>query len=473
MMIILLRTNFISVRILNALLLLALLVACLQRAQAALPNKDEKPNIIIIMADDLDSKQLSCYGGVNIKTKYIDQLASEGMKFNTLVASEAMCVPTRASLFTGLYPARHGAYQNHKQVYPELKSIIHYLNAVGYRVGLAGKDHVTKPVSIFPFDRVGGFEPNCVSQTDNYTLDSVRSYIKQEDPFCLFVMSINPHAPWTVGDPTEFDPSKLKLPPHWVDTDLTRRQFCNYLAEIRRLDNQVGDIINVLKETGKEDNTIVIFLGEQGPQFPGGKWTLYDNGQKSSMIVKWPGEVDAGTKTNAIVQYEDIMPTLLDIAGGKSIKALDGFSFKQVLLNKASTHRDFAYGIHNNIPEGPAYPIRSIRDLHYKYIRNLLPDSTYYIKYMMNTDKDNLAWTSWVRKAENDKSAVPLIERIAHRPAVELYDLKRDPYELNNLAENPEYRSLLEKYARQLDNWLASQGDHGIAMDVPLNKHKQ
>jgi len=433
------------------------------------PNNKEKPNIIIIMADDLDSRQLSCYGGQNIRTQYIDQLASEGLKFNSIIASEAMCVPTRASLFTGLYPAKHGAYQNHKPVYGRLKSVVHYLNAAGYRVGLTGKDHVTKPSSVFPFDRIGGFEPNCVSETDEYSLDSVKSYIQQKDPFCLFVMSINPHTPWTVGDPREFNPSKLKLPAHWVDTDLTREQFCKYLAEIRRLDDQVGDVMKLLTELGKEDNTIVIFLGEQGPQFPGGKWTLFDNGQKSSMIVKWPGKIKARTETDAIVQYEDITPTLVDIAGGKPTGTLDGFSFKGVLLDRTTSHRDFAYGIHNNIPEGPPYPIRSIRDLHYKYIRNLLPDSAYYIKYMMNTENTHLAWTTWMNKAVGNERAMRLTERISHRPAIELYDLQRDPYELENLAEKPEYRELIKQYASELDKWMTEQGDRGVEMDVPMS----
>lgn len=437
------------------------------------PAKQKKPNIIIIMADDLDSRQLSCYGGENIQTKNIDALADQGVKFNSIIASEAMCVPTRASLFTGLYPLKHGAYQNHKPVYNHLKSVVHYLNDAGYRVGLTGKNHVTKPVSVFPFDHVPGFQPNCVAKTDDYTLDSVKQYIQQQDPFCLFVMSINPHAPWTVGDPSEFDPAQLKLPAHWVDTELTRKQFCSYLAEVRRLDNQVGDIMKLLKETGQEDNTILIFLGEQGPQFPGGKWNLYDNGQKSSMIVRWPGKVKAHTETNAIVQYEDITPTLIDIAGGKPVVGLDGYSFKSVLEGQKDNHRAFAFGIHNNIPEGPAYPIRSVRDHQYKLIRNLTPDSTYYIKYMMNTQRDDLAWTTWVQKAEEDSQAQKLVNRIAHRPAYELYDIVQDPYELNNLAAQPKYQTLVKKYAQQLQNWMAQQGDQGAALDIPIKRQKK
>lgn len=432
-----------------------------------------KPNIIVIMADDLDSRQLSCYGGENINTKNIDALAKEGLKFNQIITSEAMCIPTRASLFTGLYPLRHGAYQNHKPVNSNLKSVAHYLGDLGYKVGLTGKDHVTKPKSVFPFQIVPGFEPNCVAATDEYFLDSIKTFISQKDkPYCLFVMSINPHAPWTVGDPSEFSPEKLKLPPHWVDTRLTRDQFCKYLAEVRRLDNQVGDMMRLLRETGQDKNTVVIFLGEQGPQFPGGKWTVWDNGAKSSMIVKWPGKVIPKTETPAIVQYEDITPTLIDIAGGKAIPGLDGQSFLRVIKGKSNSHREYAYLIHNNIPEGPAYPSRGIRDGNYKLINNLSPERSYYIKYMMNTSNDKLAWSTWVKEAESDPHAKNLTRRIANRPAVEFYDIRKDPYELNNLTGNKEYEDIIQKYDSKLKEWMEQQGDKGAAMDTEFERHQ-
>lgn len=432
-----------------------------------------KPNIIIIMADDLDSRQLSCYGGQNLNTRNIDALASQGLKFNQIIASEAMCIPTRASLFTGLYPVKHGAYQNHKPVYNNLKSVAHYLGDLGYDVGLTGKNHVTKPVSVFPFQIVPGFEPNCVSATDDYFLDSVKTFITKKDkPYCLFVMSINPHAPWTVGDPSEFNPDQLKLPPHWVDTKLTRTEFCKYLAEVRRLDNQVGDLMKMLKETGQDKNTIVIFLGEQGPQFPGGKWTLWDNGAKSSMIVKWPGTVKQRSETQAIVQYEDITPTLIDIAGGKAISGLDGKSFLNVIKGKAAAHRDYAFGLHNNIPEGPAYPIRYIRDGNYKLILNLTPEKDYYIKYSMNTANKKLAWTSWMDKAQTDAQAKFLTDRVAHRPAVEFYNINKDPYELDNLAGKKEYQAMIKKYDAKLRGWMKEQGDKGAELDVEFDRTK-
>ncbi|TJZ63561.1 sulfatase [Sphingobacterium olei] len=437
------------------------------------PPNASRPNIVIIMADDLDSRQLSCYGGENLQTTHIDRLAQEGLKFNNLIASEAMCVPTRASLFTGLYPVRHGAYQNHKPVNLGVKSVAHYLQEVGYRVGLTGKDHVTKPKSSFPFQIVPGFEKNCVATTDEYFLDSIADFIQStKDPYCLFVMSANPHAPWTVGDTTEFDKAELKLPEHWVDTDLTRRQFVKYLAEVRRLDNQVGDVLQLLEDNKQLENTIVIFLGEQGPQFPGGKWTLYDNGQRSSMLIRWPGTVAENTSTDAIVQYEDITPTLVAIAGGVPLKSLDGRSFLPVIKDSQNTFRDYAFGIHNNIPEGPAYPIRSIRNNRFKLIVNLNSDQMYRIKYMTDTTNRQQVYTSWVRKGENDETAYKLAQRIVKHPPVEFYDLLHDPYELHDLSGNESYFTTIDEMRKELFKWMEAQGDTGAGLDVPIKRHK-
>jgi arylsulfatase A-like enzyme len=433
----------------------------------------QKPNIIFIMADDLDSRQLSCYGGKNLVTKNIDALAKEGMKFSQMICSEAICVPTRASLFTGLYPVRHGSFENHKPVYDSmhLKSVCHYLGDLGYTVALTGKNHSTKPVSVFPFKILKGFEPNCVSPTDDYELDDVRKFItqKNEKPYCLFIMSINPHAPWTMGDPSEFNADKLVLPPHWVDTKDVRVEFTKYLAEVRRLDNQVGDVVKLLKETGQDKNTILVFLGEQGPQFPGGKWTLWDNGVKSSMIVRWPGIVKPGSETEALVQYEDVTPTLIAIAGGKPINSLDGKSFLPVLSGKAGV-RDYAYGIHNNIPEGPAYPSRGIRSTKYKLLLNLTPDKNYYIKYMMNPAKTDSYWMGWLKVAETSATAKNLTNRIMKRPAVEFYDLQKDPYELHNLANDASYKKQIDDYTTKLKEWMKQQGDKGAEMDIIYNK---
>lgn len=424
-----------------------------------------RPNVVIIMADDLDSRQLSCYGGKNIQTKNIDQLAGEGLKFNKIYASHATCVPTRASLFTGLYPMRHGSFQNHKPVYKSMKSIGHYLGDLGYKVALTGKDHSTRPRTSFPFEILAGFQPNCVSSNDEYTLKDIEKYVSNaQKPFCLFIMSINPHKPWDQGDPTEFEADKLILPPSMVDTKETRKAYCSYLAEIRRLDNQVGDVMAMLKKTGQDKNTIFMFLGEQGPQFAGGKWNCWDLGQKSSMIVSWPGQIKPNRTTDAIVQYEDVTPTLIDIAGGKPIDSLDGKSFLPALKGKSKTARKYAYGVYNNIPEGPAYPMRSIRDEHYKLILNLSPEKTYAIKWY-NGPGDLDVWKSWNDKAEVNQEAKFLVNRIKNRPSMEFYDTDKDPYELNNLAKNPAYKKQIDAFTQALDAWMKQQKDQGASVD--------
>jgi N-sulfoglucosamine sulfohydrolase len=452
----------------HALLLFLLLVqAASALAQAvAQQSAGRKPNIVIIMADDLASNELGCYGGKNIRTPHIDALAKEGLRFTHNYASAAMCVPTRASLFTGLYPVRHGSFQNHKPVRANVKSVGHYLADLGYRVALTGKDHSTKPHSVFPFEIIKGFEPQCVSRTADYTLDSLTRFVStSRKPYCLFVMSINPHAPWTVGDPTEFDPDQLVLPPHWVDTRETRVQFTRYLAEVRQLDNEVGDVMKMLRSTGQDKNTMVIFLGEQGPQFPGGKWNCWDHGQKSAMIVWYPGKVKAHSQTDAIVQYEDITPTLIDFAGGRPIPGLDGISFLPVIEGRTNKHRDYAYGIHNNIPEGPPYPIRSIRDERYKLILNLTPQAQYHIKYVMTPGKNTALWDSWQEAAETSEKARILIHRITHRPPVEFYDTQSDPWELKNLADDPAYASRIKTLTEELHKWMRQQGDEGAVID--------
>ena len=310
----------------------------------------EKPNIVVILADDLASNEISCYGGKNLKTPNIDRIAEEGIRFTNNFASCAMSVPIRASLYTGLYPARHGSYQNHKISYSDIKSVTYYLPQAGYRVGRAGKTH-TVPKSVFNFEKVPGFEENCIAVTADYTVDGIRDFMRQDSPFCLFVCSTLSHAPWTCGNKDEFDADKVILPPNCVDNKGTRELFRRLLAEIRALDNQVGDVLKTIEEVGKLDNTLVVFLGEQGPQLPGGKWTCWNYGQSSALVARYPAKIKAKSTSDAIVQYEDILPTLMEFVGGDEIEGIDGKSFLKALFGKEKEHRRFAYGIHNNIPE--------------------------------------------------------------------------------------------------------------------------
>jgi uncharacterized sulfatase len=425
-----------------------------------------RPNIVAIVADDLLTSELSCYGGVNISTPNIDRLAREGIQFSNAYASMSMSVPIRASMYTGLFPARHGSYQNHKPTFKGTKTVNDYMPEEGYRVGRTGKNH-PGPQPLYAFDQIPGFTVNCVSPTADFSVDGIREWVtRSDDPFLLYVCSIHPHVPWTWGDPGEFDPDKLVLPPNYVDSPATRRIFTKYLAEVRALDNEVGAVLDMLTETGKLDETIVIFLGEQGPQFPGGKWTSWYPGVHSALLARYPSRIEAGTDTDAIVQYEDLLPTFLDIAGGEPRAELDGVSFLDVLYGKRDKARKWAYFLHNNIPEGRAYPIRAIRDDRYALILNLTPEAEYHEKHVMRENSDSGVWESWMAAVPGDPEATRLVDRYLHRPAVEFYDLKRDNWELRNLADEPRHKKRIERMRRELMSWMESQGDTGAAMDV-------
>ncbi|MPN27894.1 hypothetical protein SDC9_175328 [bioreactor metagenome] len=214
------------------------------------------------------------------------------------------------------------------------------------------------------------------------------------------------------------------------------------------------------------ENTIVILSTEQGWQFSGGKWTNWDIGVHTGLIVKWPGIIDSGSKTDALVQYADITPTLIDIAGGKAKKNLSGKSFLKVLLGKKNSHRKYVYCMHNNVPEGKPYPIRTIINDKYHYIQNLLPDSAYFEKHIEAAAHDESWWKSWKNAGNRSERERFLVDRFYNRPAEELYSVKDDPNQLNNLAGVEEYSKIKRKLNRELAKWMRKQNDPGISVDT-------
>ena len=219
-------------------------------------------------------------------------------------------------------------------------------------------------------------------------MQAVRQFITDKGAFCLVVALVEPHVPWVMGDKSQYPPKQLKLPPNIADTPMTRDAFGRYLAEITYMDSQVGELLQTLAISGKANNTLVLFTSEQGSQFPGCKWTNWDTGLHTALMARWPGRIQPG-RTDAIVQYADVLPTLLDLASDakgqrfESPQGLDGKSFADVLRGKSNSHREFAFGVHNNLPEGPSYPIRTVTDGEHRYIRNLKPEEIYIERHLM------------------------------------------------------------------------------------------
>ena len=432
----------------------------------------EKPNILIILGDDCTHTDLPLYGGTNAKTPNIDRLATEGLTFNRAAITMAMCQPARSELYSGQYPMRNGAAWNHCKSYVETKSMPHYLGAQGYRVGISGKRHVL-PEDSFPFEIIEGFDSICVhNPTLPHHLEDVKAFMEDDgQPFALVVGLVEPHKPWVMGDPSAYPPESIDLPEYLVDNDATRESFSRYLAEITYMDNQVGEILEVLKATGKANDTIVIYSSEQGAQWPGCKWTNWNLGVRTALVVKWPSHVPEGKRTDALVQWVDVVPTLLDIVGADlSDYPFDGFSFKSVLLEGGEGQREFLYSMHNNTPEGPSYPIRAISDGRYKYIHNLDSDAIYINKWIMGRVQKSITtnqyWQSWLWESTTNEDAKRIVFRYMTRPEEELYDLENDPLEMHNLVSDEGLSEIKARLAQELTDWMVSQRDPGVQLDT-------
>ena len=424
-----------------------------------------KPNMVFIIADDCTFRDIGCYGG-QAKTPNIDKLAKQGMRFTRCFQAAPMCSPTRHNIYTGLYPVKSGAWPNHTRAYPHVKSIVHHLRPLGYRVTQTGKTHIN-PRTVFPFENFGGGKNPDMKYIDRLFAETA----KGGKPFCLFACSNEPHSPWNKGDASAYPPDKVKLPPYIVDTPRMRSDFSNYLAEITYYDSQVGEIVELLGKHGLSENTLLMVVSEQGNGFPFAKWTCYDHGLQSAMIVRWPNKVKAGSVTDAMVEYVDVASTFIDVAGGQPVAPMDGRSFLPVLRGKADTHKEHVFGIMTTrgIHFGTdAYAIRSVRDTRYKLILNLNHKSKF-----TNACTKSPAFQSMVAKAAaGDTTAKRLVHAYQYRPAVELFDMEKDPLEMNNLSGNTDYQKHVTRLRSKLEGWMKTQGDQGVETELKARERQ-
>ncbi|MEI6891643.1 MAG: sulfatase [Pontiella sp.] len=435
----------------------------------------EQPNFLIILGDDISASSMGCYGSENPHTSpNIDQLAKEGIRFTNMFVSEAVCGPSRAELYTGLQPYRNGCMQNHKATRKGVLSVVQRLEKLGYRVGLTGKRHF-RPTSVYPFEFVKGFPQNCnARETTNETWDGVEEFMTRDpdQPFCLIICSIHAHAPWDSGDTSYWELDELKLPPFLVDTEKTRYFYREYLAEVRLFDDQVGKARALLKEKQLDETTVLIVLDENGAGMPGGKWTNYDWGVRSACLIKWPG-IEGASVTDALAQYCDILPTMIDAAGGEVPTDLDGKSLLPLIFGKADTLRDHAHFVYNSGPEGPPFSSRGVTDGRFKLMWNLTPDALFAVRVINGFDygyedkKDpnrhvRKIYLSWLEEAKSDGDAAALVQRYRKHPKFQLFDLEKDPWEMNNLADNPEYTAQLQRMKKSIVDWMKEQGDNTV-----------
>ena len=247
------------------------------------------------------------------------------------------------------------------------------------------------------------------------------------------------------------------------DSSALRKQLSQYLAEVSDLDREVGLIDVEVDKLGLKNDTIFIFTSEQGSALPYGKWTNYDSGLQTAFIIRWPNRIAAGSISNAMIEYVDILPTLTDLVSSKVPDNLDGKSFKKVLQGQQRKHKEYTFGLQTsfNIHDGAAYPIRSIRSEKYKLIHNLMPEAEF-TNILTKSD-----WFVQELKAEKIKSISNYASYLRH-PEYEFYDIRTDPFERVNLIDQAQYTKEIFTLKQALLDWMQQQGDLGIATELSV-----
>ncbi|HWV66639.1 sulfatase [Chitinophaga sp.] len=427
----------------------------------------QKPNIVIFLSDDLNQQDVGCYGNSDIKTPNMDLLAAEGMRFNNAYAASPICTPSRSAMFTGLYPFRNGAQMNHFTVRPNTRNLPQFLQQLGYRVVISGKTDVF-PLHNFPFEIIGEefgkYLPienrlDRKKETVHMIADHFRN--RPEQPICLIVAPWVPHVPWFPN--RDFDPAKLKIPDYLADTKATRKALAAYYQSIQEADKMLGEVLQTIDQSGKKDNTVVMFLSDQGAQFPSAKWSVYAQGLRVPLIVRWPGKVSAGAVSDALVSLVDLTPTLIDLGGGKEIKELDGKSFKAVMLHNAKSQHPYIFAETSMEPHfwynyTPSRTVITGDGFH--YIRNYHPGLRF-ITHIDKAERNEFYFDTWEADAETSTRTKFLLDRYSYHPPEELFNLAADRNEFQNLVANPAYYSKVKTLEALLDKELKRQGETG------------
>lgn len=395
------------------------------------------PNFIFFLSDDQTKVDYGCYGLPLNLTPVTDRLAEESLVFEKMFTPQAICAPSRSSLFTGLYPIRHGCFLNHIETRSGTKTIYDALKPLGYEVALAGKVHV-KPSSVYRWDRYIGSNGHAPLE-----MDQIEAYVAEvkDRPFCLFITSSFPHGPYP-ADP-EYPVEKTIVHPYMKAGQSHR--LAGYYDNIAIKENELEQVLAMLKKQGLERNTVFVYSSDHGN---GGraKFTTYDTGLNVPFMVRWTGTIKPG-RTDALASYVDVLPTFVELAGGAPLLGVDGESFSRVLKNATAKHQKTVFGVMNQqgVWQAHIFPRRSARNERFHYIHNF----------------NTLERIQLDREAGKKIDPFRLLGAQQHpnTPEEELYDTLTDPFELVNLAGDPRLASMQATLKHTLFAWMEGQHD--------------
>lgn len=439
---------------------------------------NSRPNIVIIMADDL-GKDLGCYGNLSARTPNIDRFAAQATRFDRAFATTASCSASRSVILTGLHNHTNGHYghehgTHHFSAHAHLGSLPTYLSAAGYLTARIGKFHVA-PESVFKFEQalVGN------SRSPVEMAEACRPLLESPDerPFFLYFCcsdphrgggtdAADPHLPDRFGNLAEgypgvetqhFSPGEVEVPPYLPDTPACRSELAQYHQSVSRFDAGVGRLLQLIEESGHQDNTLVIVTSDHGIAFPGAKTTCYEPGLAVPFLVRWPGRVPAGADCQVPISHVDLTPTLIDAAGALTQPELfQGKSRWPVWQGEASDDDGTLFASHSFHEVTMYYPMRVVRETKFKLIWNLAHD----LPYPFASDLQEAAtWQDALRRGDDFQYGQRSVAEYVHRSEFELYDLETDPHETTNLAEFSEYAEELDRLKKRLREFQTTTHD--------------
>ncbi|WP_136482897.1 sulfatase family protein [Cognatitamlana onchidii] len=407
-------------------------------------STSSQPNIIFFLADDQDVYDYGCYGNEKVNTAGVDRLAKEGMLFTNAFTAQAICAPSRSQLFTGKYPLKNGCFANHTATKPDIKSVTAQMKTLGYEVVLAGKSHV-KPSEVYQWDREWEPVPKKGVPRDYIPLDSIERYLKtSKKPFCMFITSKYPHGKYFDVENPNVD--AIKFYPYNEqkkgDKEYVKSK-AGYYRSIEEDNTQIEKVLELV-DTYLDDNTLFIYSADHGVS---GKFTVKDIGLKVPFVARWPKVIKPGTTSNQLIHYTDVLPTFMEMAGGKAPEEMDGNSFLPLFQGEDVKINDYVYGVrtNQNILFSEVFPSRMIRNQRYKYIRNF--NSKEVVANNL-TGKPNVDY--FIKRGA---------DKFKNEPFEELYDLQNDPFEQYNLIKSPELQFIKEQLKKDLFSWMKLQGD--------------
>ncbi|MBN1844606.1 MAG: sulfatase [Sedimentisphaerales bacterium] len=422
-----------------------------RRASLAQADRTDRPNFIVFVADDLGWNDLGCYGHPHIRTPNIDHLAGQGLRFESAFLTCASCSPTRCSVMTGRYPHCTGAANLHQPLPADQVAFPGLLRQAGYYTASAGKWHLG-PEAKKNFDAV--IAPAGPSGCETW-VDTLRNRPKDR-PFFLWLASLDPHRgyePGAIARP--HTPADAVVPPFLPDIPETRRELALYYDEISRLDGFVGQVLAELDAQGIADNTFVLFFSDNGCPFPRCKTTVYDSGVRTPLLVRWPRRIRTPGVCSSLVSAVDIAPTICALAGEDMSPRFQGSSFAELLANPKLSIREYVFAEHN-WHDYQAHE-RMVRSRQFLYIRNE------FVHLPGTPPADAVrgeTFQAMIRR--RDQGRLPPEQRgcfVVPRDREELYDVRRDPYNLLNVAQDAKYKQELEVMRRVLDEWARQTAD--------------